>query len=272
MKKAMTGTVVLILLAAFFAGSFKRGVRALAELPSSTAVTHALDTTVRIVMYAPQPANNGTYLVEYGLGTLVNQDTQTVIITHDHWKDVLARVEIVQFWNGRNQLITELSGDLFLNQILYRDRGTMILLAPPAMYGLTTAVLGNPTDVQIGDTVQVMHQEHALEPERATLELHDAIVTEITTFDGQPSFTLRSLDGKTIVQGDSGGGIWHNGRLVGNMWATMTGPNWQVWNWESLDDAVTETDQSFAAVHPAQADSNQWGTVENMVQRHQLLP
>lgn len=272
MKTLLAGTLGLIFLAGLVIGSFGRGARAFTGTVSDTAVAHTLDTTIRIVMYAPQPANNGTYLVEYGLGTLVNQDAQTVIVTHDHWKDVLDRVEMVQVWNGRNQLITELSGDLFLNQILYRDGGTMILLAPAAMHGLPTAGLGNPADVQVGDPVQVLHQEHALDPERATLQLHDAIVTEITTFDGRASFTLRSLDGNAIIQGDSGGGIWHSGKLVGNMWATMTGVNWQVWTWTSLDDAVTETDASFAAVQPADANSAPWETVASMVQQRQLLP
>ena len=85
MKTLLTGTVGLVFLAALVVGSFERGVRAFTELVSDTAVAHALDTSVRIVMYAPQPANNGTYLVEYGLGTLVNQGSQTVIVTHDHW-------------------------------------------------------------------------------------------------------------------------------------------------------------------------------------------
>ncbi len=32
---------------------------------------------------------------------------------------------------------------------------------------------------------------------------------------------MRSLDGSSIEPGDSGGGIWIEGRLVGNLWSTV---------------------------------------------------
>jgi hypothetical protein len=39
---------------------------------------------------------------------------------------------------------------------------------------------------------------------------------------GLPTYRLRSIDGKPIRGGDSGGGIWHAGQLVGNLWYTVT--------------------------------------------------
>jgi len=43
-------------------------------------------------------------------------------------------------------------------------------------------------------------------------------VEEITTYQDLPVYKLRSLDGLNIQPGDSGGGIWYQGNLVGSNW------------------------------------------------------
>jgi hypothetical protein len=49
----------------------------------------------------------------------------------------------------------------------------------------------------------------------------DAVVEAIELKQGKKILVLRSVKGESIVPGDSGGGIYYNGQLVGNMWSTI---------------------------------------------------
>ena len=76
-----------------------------------------------------------------------------------------------------------------------------------------------------------------------------APVTAVEQREERPIYVLRSLDGQAIVQGDSGGGVWWNGRLVGNTWATELNGGWQLGNL-SIGGDVTTTDISITAKFP----------------------
>ena len=41
------------------------------------------------------------------------------------------------------------------------------------------------------------------------------------TYEGQTAIRMNSLNGKMVVQGNSGGGVFADGQLVGNMWETL---------------------------------------------------
>ena len=60
--------------------------------------------------------------------------------------------------------------------------------------------------------------------------------------------SLRSLNGQSIEPGDSGGGIWVNGHLAGNMSMTVREVCQYWWQLEPSDD--NKTDLSLAAVLP----------------------
>jgi cell wall-associated NlpC family hydrolase len=64
-----------------------------------------------------------------------------------------------------------------------------------------------------------------------------------------PVYKLRSLDGQAIQPGDSGGGVWHEGVLVGNNWMVEAISDG---NLESTGITVESTrvytDVSYAAV------------------------
>ncbi len=51
------------------------------------------------------------------------------------------------------------------------------------------------------------------------------VVRETAEYQGQTSYILQSSEGTVVVPGNSGGGIWFDGRLVGNMWTTMIADN-----------------------------------------------
>ncbi len=64
--------------------------------------------------------------------------------------------------------------------------------------------------------------------------------------DGQHSvMKLQSVDGQTVIPGDSGGGIWLGGVLVGNMWMTIQ----EQWHYDDNPEptATVTTDRSRAA-------------------------
>lgn len=110
--------------------------------------------------------------------------------------------------------------------------------------------LGDGEDVQPGDLVLVSYRRPG---DRSKIDLLAAEVMAITSYKGLPVFKLRSLDGQAIQNGDSGGGIWLNGKLVGNMWATLafTSLPEATSQIEISQDATTAlSDRSYAAVLP----------------------
>jgi len=67
-------------------------------------------------------------------------------------------------------------------------------------------------------------------------------------FNGVKMLSLRSLNGQSIEPGDSGGGIWINGHLAGNMWMTVRETRQYLWQSQPSDD--NKTDLSLAAGLP----------------------
>lgn len=254
----ITLTILLILLAACGASPVTMINRPVPSTSNSAAsnddAQQILAATVRIILYVP--AGNAQYHFARGLGTRVRDGGRSLIVTHDHWGEALLAAEFIHFFDTDNQLLLEISGDLFRNLILYRDSGTMVLTAPNRLPGI--AEFGDPAQVTAGQTLTVLHQDAGARPEQAVVSTHGVVVEQVAPFAGQSSYNLRGLNGEKVGHGDSGGGIWHNGLLVGNMWATMTTLNWQVWNWAGLDNMTIETDESFAAVYPlADTESRQ---------------
>jgi hypothetical protein len=151
-----------------------------------------------------------------GLGTVAANPGGVVVITHDHWGDLLDTAMVARFSDAHGRPLVELTGREFRRAILYRDGGTLMLRAPA---GLATevAAFGDGEPVGPGVTVQILHRragrDHAI-------EVVDAVVESIA-WKERPVYTLRSVDGQSILPGDSGGGIWLDGRLQGNMWTTV---------------------------------------------------
>ncbi len=181
-----------------------------------------------------------------GLGTLVAFGGNTYLLTHDHWGDLGAviRAEILTF-DGRP--VGEVPGDDLRRWILYRDGGTMVLSLPIFLVqsqGLRPAELGPSGTVQAGDVLLVAHQDPEAPGGVAFLQ---AEVLNQAEEAGLEAIKLRSLAGEAIVRGDSGGGVWLDGRLVGNNWKTDV---WVVWwlaligNGQSLE---RQRDTSLAA-------------------------
>lgn len=223
-----------------------------------------LAATVQIYVFPAEVASeNGEMVVERGLGSLIQMDGEMVIVTHDHW-DALQAAGKVQFLDAAGKLLVEVSGDEFRGMIRYQDGGTMCLSTPPeirpeyqallaARSGKQESVLpqfgqmGSLEGVQAGQVVTVAYRSGE---GRMQVSLMPARVVEIIEMEGKAAIKLQSLDGAVILPGDSGGGIWLDGELVGNMWLTEWVYDWRIWTWESLKPVVKCLDTSRAAQLP----------------------
>lgn len=72
-----------------------------------------------------------------------------------------------------------------------------------------------------------------------------AEVLAIESHNNIPLLSLRSLHGQTIEPGDSGGGVWLDGRFVGNLWMTVIEVN-RDW-WRFYQPVETTNARSYAA-------------------------
>lgn len=196
--------------------------------------------TVQITMVQQQ---GETRTMARGIGTLVQVDNNVLLVTHDHWPQLQTPTgpDTVFFYDVDGQLLGELNGRSFFQHLLFKDSGTL-LLRPPEF------LLADRHPVQMGDlgtlepssTVMVMRRQPGNDSQLVATVM---VVTAVDTQNGVPLLTLRSVDGSSIEPGDSGGGVWLNGRLVGNMWMTIRVES-EGW----LTGTVVEsTDQSQAA-------------------------
>ena len=196
-------------------------------------------------------ARTNRYIVADGLGALVTQGEERLIITHDHWSLLDRDLGKVQFGDATGELLLEVELIDFKNLIRYRDGGTMVIEAPedllfpgvgdlswlPAL-GLTNP--DNSEDLSPGSIVLVAQRQRGdsvgVSVVRAEIERSDQRL-------GRPVYRLRSLSGQPIVGGDSGGSVWHEGELVANVWTTIMMENIST-------GALRPTDVSVVAIFP----------------------
>ncbi len=197
--------------------------------------------------------NNGTWhtqeMIARGLGTLVQLDSQLFIVTHDHWGDLLATAETAQFYNANGVLLVEISGAVFRNLLHYRDQGTLLLAAPPEL-PLPLGVMGNGRELAVGSQVFLTRYQPGYE----VVEVVVARVTAVTEREGIPAYLLQTVDGTPVVPGDSGGGVWFEGQLVGNLWRNQAVETVPTTGGAETMMSQTVTDMSVAAAFSAVAE------------------
>ena len=149
-----------------------------------------------------------------GLGTVVEYGGQPYILTHNHWSIAAAELNRAEIRNGSGELLQMLPGNTFYNLVRYADGGTMVLNAPEELGDFPAAELGDGTAVQMGNTVWMATYANET---RNSIAIETAWVQEIDASYIPGRFKLQGEE-KAVVVGDSGGGVWVNGRLVGNLW------------------------------------------------------
>ena len=179
-----------------------------------TVQAQILQATVRISLFAPVTDEQGNPQTV----TVNGQQASQIIVTHDHWSLLTPDLQRVQFHNAANELLLEVSGEQFYQLIRYQDGGTMVLTAPDALVSWLTAVpLGNSNIVGRHDMVYLTYRQ----PHSGEISVAVMLVKKETTYKGQPVFRLISLNNEYVVDGNSGGGVLFNGKLIGNMWGTI---------------------------------------------------
>lgn len=201
------------------------------------------------------------YRYELGLGTLVSHNGEFILITHDHWGP-LDTLGAVQFRNAAGDPLVELDGETFKDLIRYQDGGTLILgrhiggdrsnylsalvSISQAKYNrrIIPAELGGDEPINEGKTLIIVRQGRN---GSNGVELMEVSVESIEERWGQPVYRLRSGNGKNVMPGDSGGGLWLGGCFVGNLWKSEFTYGW---NWETLELEQEWTETSYATGLP----------------------
>ena len=191
-----------------------------------------LKATVKISFFAPaydendQPkvkVVNGQRQTEFtggtGLGTVARINGETVIVTHDHWKLLDNSEAFVEFATADGELLLTISASEFGDLIRYRDGGTMILSLPDALVGtFQPAAPGETNTMTHNDVLLIAY----LQPGAGdSISVEAVVVSKITQHSGLSALELVSTSDKIVITGNSGGGVWADGSLVANMWATL---------------------------------------------------
>ncbi len=147
-----------------------------------------------------------------------------------------------QFFNANGALLAEISGAFFRNLPHYRDQGTLLLQVPPAL-AVPFGVKGYGRTLAVGSQVFLTQYQ----PGTGVVEVVAATVTAVTEREGVPACLVQTADGTPVVPGDSGGGVWFEGQLAGNLWRNQAAETVIVSGNSETIVSQTVTDQSVAA-------------------------
>jgi hypothetical protein len=176
-----------------------------------------LASTLQIAIYEQASAGAPYADGDRGLASLVLFGGQRYIVTHDHWTHLTAKLDQVEIRNASGGLLMVLDRTSFGQLIRYRDGGTMVLEAPDGLQGVVPAEVAFGSPVGPGEAVWSVRRS----PDNGSTST-EVVSSRVEAIDmvGIPQrIELRSLDGQGLVPGDSGGGIWQGGSLLGNVWA-----------------------------------------------------
>ena len=210
------------------------------QLTSDSSNSNAvLAATIQIIVFpVNQPDENLQTVYERGLASFIQLESETILVTHDHW-NFLAETNRVQFLDVENNLLAEITGQEFRRLIRYHDQGSLLLSTPveidPAYLSLLASrssqnpahiirpgKLAEPQALQVGQIVTIAYR---VGENRSQVGTKQAAVIELFEVQGLPAVRLQSQDGSVILPGDSGGGIWLDGQLAANMWLSERIPN-----------------------------------------------
>ena len=156
-----------------------------------------------------------------GIGTVLAIGGQAYIMTHNHWP-VLVRGEMpdqIQISDSQGRQLLTLNGTAFRDLVVYRDAGTLIMQAPAAV-AQTVATPARPGRIDtLAPGQQLLVARRSASPNQ--LAFIRAELLNVRQEQGVTQLQLRNLTMTSIEPGDSGGGIWLDGMLVGNIWQTV---------------------------------------------------
>jgi hypothetical protein len=211
--KTSRNILVLVILIAFILCIFYHQFSQAAAYPLSpeeAEKVQILSATVQILVF---PVEGIEY--ERGIGTLFSYGSGTFILTHNHWSMLTISAK-VEFRSDKNQPLLTISGAEFLELVDYRDRGSIIIKAPSALLSQGAVTISDFPDLTEGEELTLVHRNRN---DHNQLELMTVKVVRVITDKGTSTYNIIPLNQAEIIPGDSGGGLWRAGQLVGNMWA-----------------------------------------------------
>jgi hypothetical protein len=237
----------VILMMALFSTACQSTTSAQIVKPESASVDPELIKSSTLLIVVENIQKSGVTL-GYDMATLVQCQGEPYLVTHNHWGEMLQDNNIIELRQADYKMIRTIYAKDFKSLVVYQDAGTMVLRPPEGLpSSLTPGSLDTDPQLLAGDTVQVAHWNH---PNRSQMEVSEAVIEESSSLKGEPVYTLRTLDGQPLHPGDSGGGVWHNGKLIANTWTVVT-------KYKTVDTAGTVdpasetlTDISHAAIFP----------------------
>jgi len=187
------------------------------ETAVMTTESQALASTIQIEMFDEEwiEGSLGQIRTSKGLGTVVQNGEQRFILTHNHWSIHRSELSRVAFRNSVGEEILALDGAAFYALVYYVDEGTMLLNAPAGLDGVVAAGLGDSSLLQVGSPVWLATYDDG---NGLGIKIETAWIKEV---DGSAVPGRLMLEGQetAVISGDSGGGVWANGKVVGNLWA-----------------------------------------------------
>ncbi|MBN1147776.1 MAG: hypothetical protein JXA78_11015 [Anaerolineales bacterium] len=121
------------------------------------ALANASDARLTLGEAQQHIAGDVSYCMGHGLGTLVMTDQGALIVTHDHWGEVLESADVVEFRDASGRPLQTITGIEFRMSVLYRDAGTMVLVAPAGV-NLVPANLGDSRQAPLEGVVLITRQ------------------------------------------------------------------------------------------------------------------
>lgn len=234
--------------------------------------SQVLAATVQIVMYMHAAEDAESEDGSQGLGTLVTAREQSFLVTHDHWSSLTPNLKEVEFRNAQGDFLLLLDAETFKELIRYRDGGTMILRAPDNLQGIVPAEMAAGSGITGDD--RLWRARYSPAQHGISLEVAPVLVEAVEQDVNPPRLQLRLPDGKAAIPGDSGGGVWHNGQFVGNVWANAVKLRRSNWGAQSGAPGETPLVVLIAALYPTNRESQY--AQNNLVhpaaeRRHRLL-
>lgn len=177
----------------------------------------ALASTIQIEMYDEERGEGslGQIRTSRSLGTMVQTGSQRFILTHNHWSIPQSKLSRVEFRNGVGERLLELDGAAFYALVYYVDEGTMLLNAPAGLDGVTAAELGDGSLLQVGSPAWLATYDDG---NGLGIKIETAWIKEVDV-SAVPGRLILEGQETAVIFGDSGGGVWANGKVVGNLWA-----------------------------------------------------
>jgi len=168
------------------------------RIPDPTDPNDTNDVKVRLKM-------------EQSVGTIISGDR---VLTHNHFDKEKWEIAEYLLFTSHTGVETEVEKSKDLDQP--KDAGTMILQLPSGTsLGAISAPLGNSGTLSVNDAVQVVYYDDEM-------SRMDVLSTRIECLYMGDIPEARIADPSMILSpGDSGGGMFKNGQLVGNTWSII---------------------------------------------------